>query len=266
MEGQLMEGRTAAPDQPAAADDPQMVELRAFAAEVVRAAGGVPGGAGYRPRLEPRRRTLTAAPVELLGALGWQIGSTVRRRPARTLAFTIAGVGVVVGALWLRSALAPADASLELATAPRILVAAAPAPPPPVIALPDEPVRTSPPPVAPSRSPVEAVSAPRVARSAIPKRALLPPVKPTKRSGLDRATLIDGMRAVQPRVNDCYREYHQKGVANLRIEVGRGGRVNRVLVSGPLARTPTAGCVKAAVKTAHFRAGGSSFQYPVVLQ
>jgi hypothetical protein len=258
MEGQLVEEPTAAPDQPAAADDPEMVELRAFAAEVVRAAGGVPGGAGYRPRLEPRRRTLTAAPVELLGALGWQIGSTVRRRPARTLAFTIAGVGVVVGALWLRSALAPADASLELATAPRILVAAAPAPPPPVIALPDEPVRTSPPPIAPRPAPVEAVSAPRVAHSAI--------TKPTKRSGLDRATLIDGMRAIQPRVNDCYREYHQKGVANLRIEVGRGGRVNRVLVSGPLARTPTAGCVKAAVKTAHFRAGGSSFQYPVVLQ
>ena len=83
---------------------------------------------------------------------------------------------------------------------------------------------------------------------------------------LDRAALIEGMRAIQPRVNDCYRVYQERGVANLRIDVGNGGKVKSVTVSGPLARTASAGCVKAAVKTARFRGGSGSFQYPVVLQ
>jgi hypothetical protein len=82
----------------------------------------------------------------------------------------------------------------------------------------------------------------------------------------DRRAMSEGMQAIQPLVRQCYLEHREKGVADVGIEVGRRGEVKRVTVAGPLARTPTAGCLKAAVKRARFRGGGLRFHYPLVLQ
>jgi hypothetical protein len=83
---------------------------------------------------------------------------------------------------------------------------------------------------------------------------------------LDQRAIIAGMAAIQTRVKQCYRQYRQEGVANVAVDVGRGGKVKRVTVSGPLAHTRSGACVKAAVKTARFSGGDLSFHYPLVLQ
>ena len=74
------------------------------------------------------------------------------------------------------------------------------------------------------------------------------------------------MKAVEPLVKDCYRDYKQKGLAIVHIEVGKGGKVKGATISGRLAKTRTAVCVKAVLKTARFRQGGFTFDYPVVVQ
>jgi hypothetical protein len=84
-------------------------------------------------------------------------------------------------------------------------------------------------------------------------------------ASLDRAAMLAGIQAVEPRVKRCYQQHRQKGVAPVRIDVGPDGKVKKVTVSGPLARTRTGACVKAAVKTARFRGGGTDVQYPFVL-
>ena len=261
------------------ADDPEMVELRAFAAEVVSAAGGVPRRSGYRPRLESGQRALSFAPVTWLADLGGDLASSVRQRPLRTLSLALVGCGVVAGAIFL---LLPRDGALELAAAmpDRAAPALAPAPPPALTSIPDHLLQTNvpappePPPVndAADRVPPVRHRVPaRVARSAITKRAVAPlkaaPAArtPAKLAALDCAAMSDGMRAIQPRVRDCYREYHQKGVVMSTIDVGADGKVKRVTVAGPLARTRSAACVQAAVKTARFR-GAGRFQYPLVLK
>jgi hypothetical protein len=268
--------------QAPAADDAEMVELRALAEEVVLAAGGVPRTTGYRPRLEERPRALATTPAELLAGLRWAIASSLRRRPMRTLAFGLAGLGVVAGALLLRSVLVPGDASLELATTFPHPIAVAPAPPPQETFLPASapaPVVAVPAPVAPPRAtpiaavterrtpPLEKKAHRRVARAMTAKRDFSPPVAHIEKkvATLDRSALIEGMRAIQPRVRDCYRKYNQKGVANLHVQVGSSGQVKAVTVSGPLASTRTGVCVKAAVRAARFRVNGVSFEYPLVV-
>jgi hypothetical protein len=286
----------------AAADDPEMVELRAFAAEVVSASGGVPRRSGYRPRLEPGGPALSIAPVTLLTDLGSGLVSSIRERPLRAAGAALVGCGVVAGAIFL---LLPRDGALELAASlPDRGAAVATAPPPAVTSIPENLLKTTAParprqdppqpppaeappaaqapPVAralpapravPAPQPPPAPSAPpRVARSTTTKHVALPPARPSqaarpskKVASLDRAAMIDGMQAIQPRVSECYREYRQKGVAMTSIEVGGDGKVTKVTVTGPLGRTRTGACVKAAVKTARFR-GAGKFQYPLVLK
>jgi outer membrane biosynthesis protein TonB len=292
-----------ASDSAFAVDDPEMAELRALAAEVVSAGAGTPRRSGYRPRLEANRRMLAVAPVELLFDLRRSLVSSVRGRPGRTRAFALGGIGAVAGALILVWTVAPGDEPLELTAAspPPVVAPAVPAPPP---AQP-EPTRDQPAPAPIAAVAVPAVEtaspAPRVARSTTEKRSLGPTVKPERsaqrRGGrrietkvamasrrkegkdfpaaarassktahaLDRVAIIQGIQAIQPRVKECYRRYRQQGVANASIQVGPDGKVTKVSVAGPLARTRTAACVKAAVKTARFRGGGMTFQYPLVL-
>jgi hypothetical protein len=273
MGAQRMDGA----EPPSGADDPEMAELRAFAAEVVSAAGGVPRRSGYRPRLEPGQRGLSFAPVTRLSDLAGDLASFVRQRPGRTLGLALVGCAIAAGVIFL---VLPRDGALELAAGiPRPPVAAlTPAPPPEVTSIPEHLLETSLPaaPVDPAPSEVRPEPPgkhrvpPRVARSSITKRGVAvkaPPAArtPAKLAALDRVAMSDGMRSIQPRVKDCYREYHQKGVVMTSIEVGADGKVKRVKVSGPLARTRSAACVQAAVKAARF-SGAGRFQYPLVLK
>jgi hypothetical protein len=302
---------------PTAADDPEMAALRDLAAEVVLAAP-VPRSAAYRPRLEPARRALNMAPVQVLSDLGWDAVSSLRRRPLRTAAVALAGLGAV-GVVWF--SLVPRDASLELAVSPPTPMGLAPTPPPPPIAVPAAPPAPAPvvaaarpvPAATPSSTPeaappearppvVQRTASKRVPASLALKSTSADPGAQRRRgrrmdpaltlagrgkegkkgssapavrakidksrkvaSALDRREMLAGLQAIQPRVKQCYRQHGQAGVANVGIDVASGGKVTKVTVTGPLARTPTAGCVKAAVKTARFQGGGGSFHYPFVL-
>jgi hypothetical protein len=301
-------------------EDPEMVALRAFAAEVVRAAGGVPARRGYRPRLDARP-ALAFSPRALVAELGGIVGS-VRARPRRTLGFALAGCGATaVAVLLLRAAIVPGDASLELIAArPAPLGASVPAPsPPPETLLVEAPARApAPPPEAPAKAPappppapapvvstrdalraLTAEKAPAGKRAAAPgklaaketaaqrragrrsdaalagasRAAATRPVsspartrKEASASGLDRREILAAMQPVQLLVQRCYQRYGEKGVANAGIEVGKRGEVKKVTITGPLARTSTAACLKSAVKTAHFQGGGTTFHYPLVVQ
>lgn len=271
-----VEGEPGAPtsDSGFGADDPEMVELRAFAAEVTGTGAGTPRRSGYRPRLETSGRGQVVAPAARLSTLASEMVSSVRLRPRRTLAFALTGVAAVAGALWLVRAVAPSDEPLELAIAPppSPRPAAAPAPLPPI----DEPHAAAPRVArAPKVDQAIATASRRKERKESKERKerkeLAPAggrarrTKAAATQALDRGAIIQGMQAIQPRVKACYRRYKQRGVANTSIDVGPGGNVAHVTVTGPLARTRTGVCVKAAVKTARFRGGGMTFQYPLVL-
>jgi hypothetical protein len=294
-------------DGPApAADDPDMIALRAFAAEVVIAAGGLPSGSAYRPRLEPGRPLAAAMPEGArLADVGREIAARLRWRPRHPVALALAGVGAMGGALLLGWVLVPGEADLQLAGARPATVAIAPTPPPPPplpltdtrivppppaatrpLAAPPAPMAARPaPPPTPPRPPVANTIARReppaakktvtrrVARATVTRRGSAPSAAPTTPGKKDRSAsahdpraMIAGMEAIQPLVKDCYRRYRQKGVANVRIDVGSAGKVKRVQIAGPLARTKSAACLKAAVMTARFGQSGISFQYPLVLR
>jgi outer membrane biosynthesis protein TonB len=298
---------------PTAADDPEMVEIRALADELVLAAGGLPRASGYRPRLEPDRRALTAVPRELLATLSWEISTRARRRPMRTAALALGGVAALAAALFLRHALAPSDDTLEAAgpappSAPVVAQSSpspAPAPTPtPVVAQPSPPPApapapapapppSAPPPIAHQATPEPAAPPPAVeparprelraqrhrgrrmetaaatASREKPAREVPPPTGRAKKEKLasagERADLAAGMQAIQPRVKQCYRENMQSGVANVGIQVGPAGMVKAVTITGPLAGTRTALCLKAAVRAARFHQAGVTFHYPLVL-
>jgi hypothetical protein len=271
----------AAPGSGAVAEDPEMVALRAYAAEVVRSAGGLPAAPGYRPRLEPVRPALSWAPLQLLTGVGGGIIEWIRRHPLRTLAAAVAGSGAIAGVLLLPGAVVPGDASLELANRPApAIVAVMPAPAPlpaadpfPPAAAPDErppaPIIERPAPREAQRHGGRRMAAAMAGagrtKTAEPVAPAHPrPVKTA--SAVDRRVVIAGIQAIQPLVNRCARQHGEKGVASVAIEVGSRGEVKRVTIAGPLAGTRAGACLKAAVKTARFREGGLSFQYPFVLQ
>jgi hypothetical protein len=301
-EGAFTPDGAATPETAAlAGDDPEMLAIRAFAAEVVRAAGGVPSGGGYRLRLEPARRRTTGAGLPVSSAVVPRTAFWTGWQPRRALTFALAGVGAI-GAVFflLRWALLPNQAALELPGARPIPIAVAPTPVPPVPAMTEAPASHPAAPALPAEKPV-AARLPERPVAALPakRQAPAPDVAPGRRAGrrmettlasggrgktektipstartkpqrvaaaLDQRAIIAGMEPIQPLVKQCYRRYGQQGVANVAVEVGRGGKVKRVTVSGPLARTRSAACVKAAVKTARFSSGDLSFHYPLVLQ
>jgi hypothetical protein len=75
------------------------------------------------------------------------------------------------------------------------------------------------------------------------------------------------LKVLRPKMKECYRQHHVRGVALVRISVGQEGEVVAAAVSGPLGASPTAECVSAAVKTASFPASkGMSFDYPFAVR
>jgi hypothetical protein len=83
---------------------------------------------------------------------------------------------------------------------------------------------------------------------------------------LSQSDIVSAMRAVQPRVKECYNQYKVPGIANVTISVSKGGRIASAAVSGKFAGTPSGACVESAAKTAKFPpCEAMSFPWPFQL-
>jgi len=94
------------------------------------------------------------------------------------------------------------------------------------------------------------------------------PKKPTAAAlpSLSQSDIVSAMKAVQPRVKECYNQYKVPGIANVSIAVSKGGRIASASVSGKFAGTPSGSCVEAAAKTAKFPpCEAMSFPWPFQL-
>jgi predicted Zn finger-like uncharacterized protein len=92
-----------------------------------------------------------------------------------------------------------------------------------------------------------------------PPAAALPP--------LSQSDIVSAMRAVQPKVKECFNQYKVPGIANVSLAVAKGGRVSSAVVTGKLAGTPTGACVESAAKSAKFPpCEAMSFPWPFPLR
>ena len=83
---------------------------------------------------------------------------------------------------------------------------------------------------------------------------------------LSQTDIVSAMKAVQPRVKECYNQYKVPGIANVSISVSKGGRIASASVTGKFAGTPSGTCVEAAAKTAKFPpCEAMSFPWPFQL-
>ena len=83
---------------------------------------------------------------------------------------------------------------------------------------------------------------------------------------LSQSDIVSAMKAVQPRVKECYNQYKLPGIANVSISVSKGGRIASATVTGKFAGTPSGTCVEAAAKTAKFPpCEAMSFPWPFQL-
>ena len=87
------------------------------------------------------------------------------------------------------------------------------------------------------------------------------PAEPAKNA------VVAGMNGVKPKVNACYAEFKQSGMAMLNVVIGKAGKVSSATVTGKFAGTPTGSCVEKAVKSASFPpSDGLSTQYVFMLR
>jgi predicted Zn finger-like uncharacterized protein len=83
---------------------------------------------------------------------------------------------------------------------------------------------------------------------------------------LSQSDIVSAMKAVQPRVKECFNQYKVAGIANVSISISKGGRVASASVTGKFAGTPSGTCVEAAAKTAKFPpCEAMSFPWPFQL-
>ena len=95
-----------------------------------------------------------------------------------------------------------------------------------------------------------------------PKRAEPAPLPP-----LTASDIATAMAGVKTSANGCGRRFGQSGVADLKLTVGRDGRVTDVAVHGKLADSPIAQCIaKAARGTTFPRNAGLKFDYRIAVQ
>jgi outer membrane biosynthesis protein TonB len=84
---------------------------------------------------------------------------------------------------------------------------------------------------------------------------------------LTRSEIQAAMKSLQPKVNECARQFQSSGAAELKVTVAPDGSVKGVNVLGVFAGTPTAECLERAVKTAAFPpSNGLRFDYPLALK
>ncbi len=92
-----------------------------------------------------------------------------------------------------------------------------------------------------------------------PKREVPPPA-----ASLSPADISRVMAGVKTRGNECAERLGQKGIAELKITVGKDGHVTNVHVGGKVAGTPLAACVEKATRAATFPASsGLRFDYRI---
>jgi hypothetical protein len=92
-----------------------------------------------------------------------------------------------------------------------------------------------------------------------PKHEDPPPASPLSPSDISRV-----MAGVKTRGNTCAQRLGQKGIAELKITVGKTGAVTDVQVGGKVANTPLAECIDKATRAAKFPASsGLKFDYRI---
>ena len=92
-----------------------------------------------------------------------------------------------------------------------------------------------------------------------PKREAPPPAASLSPSDISRV-----MAGVKTRGNECAQRLGQKGIAELKITVGKDGHVTDVHVGGKVADTPLAACVEKAARAATFPpSSGLRFDYRI---
>jgi len=81
---------------------------------------------------------------------------------------------------------------------------------------------------------------------------------------LTPADIAKAMTFVKARGKDCARRLGQTGVAELKITVGKDGKVTDAVVGGPLEGAPVAACIEKAARAAAFRPNaGLRFDYRI---
>ncbi len=84
---------------------------------------------------------------------------------------------------------------------------------------------------------------------------------------LAKGAVVAGMNSVKPKVQACYEQFKQGGMAMVNVVIGRNGKVSAATVTGKFAGTPTGACVEKAVKSASFPPSeGLSTPYPFQLR
>ena len=94
-----------------------------------------------------------------------------------------------------------------------------------------------------------------------------PPPKKSEPAALPSLTASDiakAMAAVKTRANDCGKSLGQKGMAELKLTVGKDGRVSNVTVAGKSAGSPLGECIAKAARAASFPpSAGLKFDYRI---
>jgi len=87
---------------------------------------------------------------------------------------------------------------------------------------------------------------------------------PPAPASLSQADISRVMAGVKTRGKDCARQLGQNGIAELKLAVGKDGRVTDVSVGGKLANTPLAACIEKAARAASFPPSpGLRFDYRI---
>jgi hypothetical protein len=90
---------------------------------------------------------------------------------------------------------------------------------------------------------------------------------PPAAHSLTRSEIQAAMKAIQPKVGDCARQFQASGAAELKVTVAEDGTVKVVNIHGVFSGTPTGECVERAVKAAVFPpSSGLRFDYPLSLR
>lgn len=91
------------------------------------------------------------------------------------------------------------------------------------------------------------------------KREAAPALEPLTSSDIAKA-----MAGVKTRANACAQRLKQSGIAELKITVGKDGRVTKASVGGKVAGSPLAACIEKAVRATTFRPNsGLRFDYRI---
>jgi hypothetical protein len=92
-----------------------------------------------------------------------------------------------------------------------------------------------------------------------PKREAPPSLPPLSPADISRV-----MAGIKTRGNDCAQRLGAKGVAELKLAVGKDGKVTDVRVSGKLANTPLGACIEKAARASSFPpSSGLRFDYRI---